>query len=143
MIPEKARMAAALVIANDARAHDGIPPIQSLDVLTEEGREVYLRAGGEAVAAAIPHLESVPAADADLLEAAKNAAATISAIYQWLERVESAGGATSVTGVAQCHAMLTSLRKNAGRTETLIMAPLRKAISAAAPASEPRAEVKP
>ena len=67
--------------------------------------------------------------ESDLLTAAKNAAATIMAIYEWLERVEKAGGATSISGVAACNAMLTSLRKNAGRTETLIMAPLRKAIA--------------
>ena len=67
----------------------------------------------------------------DLLTAAKNAAATIAAIYQWLERVEKAGGATSISGVAACNAMLTSLRKNADRTETLVMEPLRRAIAAA------------
>ena len=65
----------------------------------------------------------------DLLVVAKNAAATIAAIYEWLDRVEKAGGATSISGVAACHAMLTSLRKNAGRTETLIMEPLRAAIA--------------
>ena len=31
----------------------------------------------------------------DLLRAAKNAAAVIGAVYEWLERVEKAGGATS------------------------------------------------
>ena len=67
----------------------------------------------------------------DLLKAAKNAAATIVAIYEWLDRVEKAGGATSISGVAACHAMLTSLRKNADRTETLVLAPLRAAIEAA------------
>ncbi len=71
--------------------------------------------------------------DTELLTAAKNAAATILAIYEWLERVEKAGGATSISGVAACNAMLTSLRKNAGRTETLIMAPLRAAIAKAEP----------
>lgn len=69
-------------------------------------------------------------ADDDLYKAAVNAAATIGAIYEWLERVEKAGGATSVSGVAACHSMLTSLRKNAGRTDTLVMEPLRKAIAA-------------
>ena len=68
---------------------------------------------------------------AELLKAATNAAATIAAIYEWLERVEKAGGATSISGIAACHAMLTSLRKNAGRTESLIMAPLRAAIEKA------------
>jgi hypothetical protein len=69
--------------------------------------------------------------NAELLKAATNAAATIAAIYEWLERVEKAGGATSISGIAACHAMLTSLRKNAGRTESLIMAPLRAAIEKA------------
>jgi hypothetical protein len=67
-------------------------------------------------------------ADSDLLTAAKNAAWTIAAVYEWVERVEAKGGATNIEGVAAAHAMLTSLRKNADRTETLIMAPLRKAI---------------
>lgn len=65
----------------------------------------------------------------DLLVAARNAAATIGAIYEWVERVEKAGGATSISGVAACHAMLTSLRKNAPRTERLVMAPLREALA--------------
>lgn len=71
----------------------------------------------------------------ELLKAAKNAAATIGAIYQWLEQVEAAGGATSLSGVAKCHAMLTSLRKNAGRTEKLVMEPLRAAIAKASETS--------
>lgn len=70
-------------------------------------------------------------ADKELLNAAKNAAQTIGAIYEWLERVEKAGGATSISGISSCNAMLTSLRKNADRTETLVMAPLRKAIEEA------------
>lgn len=68
--------------------------------------------------------------DDDLMTAAKNAAATISAIYQWLERVEEAGGATSISGVAACNAMLKSLRKNAERTDTLVIKPLLAAIAA-------------
>lgn len=67
----------------------------------------------------------------ELLGAAKNAAATIAAIYQWVERCEAAGGATSISGIASCNAMLKSLRKNADRTETLVMAPLRAAIERA------------
>ena len=69
--------------------------------------------------------------DEKLLNAAKNAALTIGAIYEWLDRVEKAGGATSISGVAACNAMLTSLRKNADRTEKLVMKPLREAIEAA------------
>ena len=64
----------------------------------------------------------------DLLKAAVNAAAVIDAVYQWVERVEKAGGATSIEGIAVCHSMLESLRKNAARTEKLVMAPLRVAI---------------
>jgi hypothetical protein len=67
----------------------------------------------------------------DLLRAAQNAAAVIGAVYEWLERVEKAGGATSIEGVSACHAMLKSLRKNAQRTETLVLAPLRAAIAKA------------
>jgi hypothetical protein len=65
----------------------------------------------------------------DLLRAAENAAAVIEAVYVWLDRVEKAGGATSIEGVAVCHAMLKSLRKNADRTEKLVMQPLRAAIA--------------
>lgn len=68
-------------------------------------------------------------AEDKLLQAAKNAAATIGAIYQWLEQVEAAGGATNVSGIAKCNAMLKSLRANADRTEKLVMAPLRAAIA--------------
>jgi hypothetical protein len=68
---------------------------------------------------------------ADLVKALTAAAATIGAIYEWLDRVEKAGGATSISGAAACHAMLTSLRKNAGRTEKLVMEPARAAIAKA------------
>lgn len=67
----------------------------------------------------------------ELLTAAKNAAATIGAVYQWLEMVENAGGATSISGIAKCNAMLKSLRSNADRTEKLVMEPLRAAIKKA------------
>lgn len=67
----------------------------------------------------------------EMYTALVNAAATIGAIYEWLDRVEKAGGATSISGMAACHAMLTSLRKNAGRTETLILAPARAALAKA------------
>lgn len=68
--------------------------------------------------------------DEALYKAAVNAAATIGAVYEWLERVEKAGGAGSISGIASCHAMLASLRKNADRTEKLVMKPLRDAIKA-------------
>jgi hypothetical protein len=61
----------------------------------------------------------------------ENATATIAAIYQWIDAVEKAGGATSVAGVAKCHAMLNSLRRNAVRTEVLVLLPARRAIAEA------------
>lgn len=64
-----------------------------------------------------------------LREALTNAAATIGAVYQWLDMVEKAGGATSISGIAKCHAMLASLRKNAARTEKLVMVPARAALA--------------
>lgn len=67
----------------------------------------------------------------DLMKVAKNAAATIAAIYQWLDTVEVAGGATSISGIAKCKTMLDSLNKNRPRVEELVMAPLRKAIEEA------------
>lgn len=67
----------------------------------------------------------------ELVKALMNAAATISAIYEWVDRVEKAGGATSVSGVAACHAMLQSLRKNADRTSKLVIEPARAAIARA------------
>lgn len=69
--------------------------------------------------------------DTNLLNAAKAAAMTIGAIYEWVERIEALGGATNVSGIASCHAFLKSLRKNADRTESLVMEPLRKAIAEA------------
>lgn len=67
--------------------------------------------------------------DQQLLAAAKNAAAMIGAVYEHLDRVKAAGGATSISGIAACHAMLKSLESNRGRAETLIMEPLRAAIA--------------
>jgi hypothetical protein len=78
------------------------------------------------------HLEStMEDHNPELLKAAKNAAATIGAIYQWVEQIEALGGATSMAGIAKCHAMLKSLRKNAQRTDELVMRPVREAIAKA------------
>ena len=64
----------------------------------------------------------------DLLGAATNAAATLGAIYEWVDRVRDAGGPTCISGVAACNAMLASLENNRNRVEVLIMQPLRDAI---------------
>lgn len=66
-----------------------------------------------------------------LVKALETAGAVIGAIYQHLERVEAAGGAASISGVAACNTMLKSLRKNADRIETLVMEPLRAALTLA------------
>jgi len=55
--------------------------------------------------------------------ALSNAAETIGAVYQWVDRVEKAGGTTCISGIAACNAMIKSLRKNADRVEKLIMQP--------------------
>jgi hypothetical protein len=65
-----------------------------------------------------------------LLDAAVNAAATINAIYDWVDRVKAAGGTTSISGVAACHAMLQSLERNRARCDRLIIEPLKAAIEA-------------
>lgn len=67
----------------------------------------------------------------DLLRAAQNAAATIAAIYQWVDRVHAAGGPTCISGIAACKAMLDSLNKNRERCDMLVVAPLRAAIKQA------------
>lgn len=63
-----------------------------------------------------------------LRNAAANATTILGAIYEWLDRIEKAGGTTSLEGIAVCHAFLKSLRKNAQRTEDLIMKPMREAV---------------
>lgn len=57
-----------------------------------------------------------------------HAAATISAFYQWIDRIDEAGGATSISGVAECHAFLASMKKNRARLEELVMKPAREAL---------------
>lgn len=64
-----------------------------------------------------------------LLNAASNAAAMLGAVYEWLDRVKANGGATSISGIASCNAMIKSLEANRSRAETLVMEPLRAAIA--------------
>ena len=61
------------------------------------------------------------AAAPELCEALNNALATLKAIYQWLDKVNDAGGATSINGVAACNAMLKSLNGNRDRFQKLIV----------------------
>ena len=69
--------------------------------------------------------------EVELLKAATNAAAMLGAVYDFVDQIDKLGGATSISGIAKCHAMLTSLKNNRARAETLVMAPLREAIEAA------------
>jgi hypothetical protein len=66
---------------------------------------------------------------ADLLAAAKNAALVISSIYESLEKIDRLGGAASISGIAACHSMLASLRKNEPRVDALVMQPLLAGIA--------------
>jgi len=67
----------------------------------------------------------------ELVKAATNAAAMLGAVYEWLDRVKAAGGATTFSGVASCNAMLKSLEGNRDRADTLVMRPLRAALTKA------------
>lgn len=67
----------------------------------------------------------------DLLKSAKNAIAVIGSFYEWIDRVENAGGTTCISGVAECHAMIASLKKNKPRLNELVIKPLQSAIDQA------------
>jgi hypothetical protein len=66
----------------------------------------------------------------NLIKAAVNASNTIHAIYQWVEKIEAAGGAHQMSGVAACHAFLESMKKQRSRIDRLVMAPLEAEIAA-------------
>lgn len=66
----------------------------------------------------------------EILSAASNAAAMLDAVYQWVDRIEKAGGTTGIEGISVCHAFVSSLQKNRHRTEQLVIAPLQRAIKA-------------
>lgn len=58
-----------------------------------------------------------------------NAAATIGAIYQWIDQIDQAGGATSISGVAKCNAFLASMKKNRARMDKLVIDPANTAVA--------------
>jgi hypothetical protein len=68
---------------------------------------------------------------AQLLAVAKNAAAMLGAVYQWIDQVNGLGGPVNIAGVAKAHAMIKSLNGNRDRAEKLVMEPLRAAIAKA------------
>ena len=63
-----------------------------------------------------------------MILALKQAVLTIDAIYQWVDRIETAGGTTSMEGIAVAHAMIASMKKNRARVGSLIAVPLRNAM---------------
>lgn len=65
----------------------------------------------------------------DLVKAAVLAHNTIEAIYQWVDRVEKAGGTTSIEGISVAHAMFKSLNANRSRLDKLVTEPLQKALT--------------
>lgn len=77
--------------------------------------------------------------DDAVLKAAINAGALIAAFYEWIERIEKCGGATTFSGIAECHAMLMSMKKNRAKIDESVIKPLAKAIQDQA-ASQDRLE---
>ena len=65
----------------------------------------------------------------DLVKAAVNAQNAIHAIYQWVDKVEAAGGTASIEGIAVAHAMFKSLKNNREKLDRLITEPLEKALA--------------
>ena len=68
--------------------------------------------------------------DDKLIKAATNASNTIHAIYQWIDMIEEAGGAKSISGVAKCHAFLESMKGKKAQIDSLIMEPLEQELNA-------------
>lgn len=66
-----------------------------------------------------------------LLDAATNAAAMIGALYEFADRANAVGGATTISGVAACNTMLQSMKKNRKRVNDTILQPLIDAIERA------------
>jgi hypothetical protein len=67
----------------------------------------------------------------ELIHVASRAHAALTAIYQWVDRVDKAGGTTCIAGVAEAHAMMKSMRANRKRLDALITEPLLSAIAKA------------
>jgi|LakMenEpi03Aug12_release.lakeMendotaPanAssembly.Ray.scaffolds.fasta_scaffold1137055_2 2-methylcitrate dehydratase PrpD len=68
--------------------------------------------------------QMIQAENEKLRAALTNAAAVIGSLYAFAETAD----AVSISGVARCHAMLTSMKKNRKRIEETIMKPARAAL---------------
>jgi hypothetical protein len=75
-------------------------------------------------------------ADDKLIKAAVNASNIIHAFYQWIDKIEEAGGARTISGVATCHAFLESMKKQKPRIDRLVMKPLEAELNAKKPVVE-------
>jgi hypothetical protein len=62
------------------------------------------------------------------LKAATHATLVIGAFYEWVDRVEKCGGTGCLSGIAECHAMIESIKKNRPRVNQLVVEPLQKAL---------------
>jgi hypothetical protein len=69
-------------------------------------------------------IAELQAENARLREALTNAAAVIGSFYAFAETAD----AVSISGIARCHAMLTSMKKNRRRIEETVMTPARAAL---------------
>ena len=75
-------------------------------------------------AGCIAERDALRAENEKLREALTNAAAVIGSFYAFAETAD----AVSISGIARCHAMLTSMKKNRRRIEETVMQPARAAL---------------
>lgn len=47
----------------------------------------------------------------------------IDSFYEWLDRIEELGGATTIEGISACHSFLESMRRNEPRLKKLVIDP--------------------
>lgn len=65
----------------------------------------------------------------DNQKALAHAAAALQAIYQWVDRVNDAGGCGTISGIATANSMIASLNKNRARFQSLIVDPINAALA--------------
>jgi hypothetical protein len=93
--------------------------------MTDIADKIYAATGLTLNAEAAAAIGQMIQAENEKLRAAlTNAAAVIGSLYAFAETAD----AVSISGVARCHAMLTSMKKNRKRIEETIMKPARAAL---------------
>ena len=88
------------------------------------------KASAAALRALAAERDALRAENARLREALTNAAAVIGSFYAFAEDIApiaATADAVSISGIARCHAMLTSMKKNRRRIEETVMQPARAA----------------